>query len=206
MKESDRRKRLIADALPGAGISATIYDVAHRYRTELHRKAACLQALVNDIATVGPRTETLLVLEQDDTLIASDRKLLYRAVRAVSCADVLRYAHHRASAELLLTVPDAIAWCWAKGGDWRRRIRSSPRSQPFARPDKREARAPRSSGRVSGSLPAASAAGTSRLAHRALSLGRSRYDRSLLTAGFGSVVPQGPTQQHTGLPAPRLVF
>jgi hypothetical protein len=25
---------------------------------------------------------------------------------------------------MLLAIPDAIAWCWAKGGDWRRRIES----------------------------------------------------------------------------------
>jgi hypothetical protein len=37
-------------------------------------------------------------------------------------SDTLRYEHRRAAAEQLLTLPDAIAWCWAKGGDWRRRI------------------------------------------------------------------------------------
>jgi hypothetical protein len=25
--------------------------------------------------------------------------------------------------ELMLAVPDAIAWCWAKGGVWKARIR-----------------------------------------------------------------------------------
>jgi hypothetical protein len=62
---------------------------------------------------------TMLVLEQDDTLIASDRKLLYEAARKASCAETLRYVHRRAAAEQLLALPDAVAWCWAKGGDWR---------------------------------------------------------------------------------------
>jgi hypothetical protein len=34
----------------------------------------------------------------------------------------LRYEHQRASAEQLLAIPDAIAWCWVKGGHWRRQI------------------------------------------------------------------------------------
>jgi len=55
----------------------------------------------------------MLILEQDDTLIASDRKLLYRATRDAGCPD-LRYEHQRAAAELLLALPDAIARCWAK--------------------------------------------------------------------------------------------
>jgi len=55
------------------------------------------------------------------TLVASDRKLLYRATREAGRPD-LRYAHRRAAVEQLLALPDAIAWCWAKGGDWRRRI------------------------------------------------------------------------------------
>jgi hypothetical protein len=28
----------------------------------------------------------------------------------------------RAEHELLLAVPDAIAWCWTKGGHWRDRV------------------------------------------------------------------------------------
>ena len=34
----------------------------------------------------------------------------------------MQYRHEAAAAEELLAVPDAIAWCWAKGGDWRRRV------------------------------------------------------------------------------------
>ena len=63
----------------------------------------------------------MLVLEQDDTLVVSDRRLLYRPTREAGCPD-LRCEHRRAAVEQLLPLPDAIAWCWAKGGDWRRRI------------------------------------------------------------------------------------
>lgn len=116
--ESEPRKRSIAAAIAVSGARATIYDAGRRYRTERERRSACLRALVADAAQRG---DAILVLEQDDTLIASDRKLIYRATRDAACAD-LRYEHRRAAVEQLLALPDAIAWCWAKGGDWRRRI------------------------------------------------------------------------------------
>ena len=34
----------------------------------------------------------------------------------------------RANDELLLCLPDAIAWCWAKGGHWRTRITTAVRA------------------------------------------------------------------------------
>jgi hypothetical protein len=64
----------------------------------------------------------MLVIEQDDSLVSWDNQHLIALTRAAGCRDVLRYEHRRASAELALAIPDAIAWCWAKGGDWRRRI------------------------------------------------------------------------------------
>jgi hypothetical protein len=119
--ESESRKRSIATAISVSGIRATIYDAGCRYGTEWDRRSACLRALVADAAERG---DAMLVLEQDDTLIAADRKLLYRAAWDENCPD-LRYEHRRAPAEQLLALPDAIAWCWAKGGDWRRRIATS---------------------------------------------------------------------------------
>lgn len=116
--ESNSRKRSIATALVVSGVTATIYDAGRRHQGERERRAACLTALVVDAAA---RDDAMLVLEQDDTLVASDRRLLYRATREAGCPD-LRYEHRRAAVEQLLALPDAIAWCWAKGGDWRRRI------------------------------------------------------------------------------------
>jgi hypothetical protein len=119
--ESDPRKRSIAALIDRTNIQATIYDADRRYRTERDRREACLRRLVADAAEHG---DSMLILEQDDTLIAWDRKVLYQAARHTGCTDTFRYEHHRAGTELLLVLPDAIAWCWAKGGDWRRRVNS----------------------------------------------------------------------------------
>jgi hypothetical protein len=63
------------------------------------------------------------VLEQDDSILRWDRKFLYEAVRAAGLEGRVRYEHHRAKAELLLSVPDAIAWCWARGGQWKEHVK-----------------------------------------------------------------------------------
>ncbi len=71
--------------------------------------------MVADAATaVG---ETRLVLEQDDSLVQWDGQRLIELARAAGCRDRARYDHLRASAEQLLAVPDAVAWCWARGGE-----------------------------------------------------------------------------------------
>jgi len=79
-----------------------------------------LTALVVDTAA---RDDAMLVLEQDDTLVVSDRKLLYRATREAGCPD-LRYEHRRAAVEQLLALPDAIAWCLGE----RRRLATAHRA------------------------------------------------------------------------------
>ncbi|GAA0636680.1 hypothetical protein GCM10009547_46250 [Sporichthya brevicatena] len=115
-KESEPRKRLVASAIVATGYTAVVYNAGRSRRTELEARAACLSALVDDLAgTAAP----LLVLEQDDSLLSWDRQRLVELSRTYPG---LRYEHRRAREEPALAIPDAIAWCWAKGGDWRRRI------------------------------------------------------------------------------------
>jgi hypothetical protein len=121
VKEGNSRRREIADVICNSGVTATVYDAGHRYGSDqLGARAACLQAVIDD-TTAGE--QTLLVLEQDDSLIQWDKRLLYRTVRAAGRTDTLRYEHRRAKTEPVLAIPDAIAWCWARRGQWRQRIR-----------------------------------------------------------------------------------
>jgi hypothetical protein len=107
--ESAGRKKTIAEAFVSAGVEAIVYDAGRSYRTQLQARAACLHLLIDDLATAPD--DTLVIIEQDESLVHSDRRLLYEAVRAVDRADSLRYDHRRRDAELLLGIPDAIAWC-----------------------------------------------------------------------------------------------
>jgi hypothetical protein len=120
--EKAGRKETIAKTLACADIQATIYDAGRRYRTQLLARAACLHALVEDLAASD--VDTMVVLDTDESLVHSDRQLLFHAVREAGRQVTLRYDHRRPDAERLLAIPDAFAWCWAKGGHWRTYIRA----------------------------------------------------------------------------------
>ncbi|GAB90929.1 hypothetical protein GORHZ_119_00580 [Gordonia rhizosphera NBRC 16068] len=47
--------------------------------------------------------------------------MLYTAVRRHGVARLV-YEHQRPAAEPMLWVSDAVVWCYAKGGEWRRRV------------------------------------------------------------------------------------
>ncbi|WP_245266963.1 hypothetical protein [Saccharomonospora piscinae] len=74
------------------------------------------------VADLAVARAQLLVLETDDSVVEWDKRLLYRRVREVGCADTLQYRHLRAHEEPLLMIPDAVSWCWHRGGEWRARI------------------------------------------------------------------------------------
>ena len=118
-KESDARRGAIVDAIASTGATTTIYNAGRPGRLELDAREGCLRALVVDVAAAGHH---MLVLEQDDSLLWWDQQHLIEITRDVGCRETLRYEHRRAEHELLLAVPDAIAWCWAKGGHWRDRV------------------------------------------------------------------------------------
>ena len=118
--EQARRRRVIVSALAAMQVQATVYDAARRYRTDLAARTACLAALVEDIAARAG--DTRLVIEQDDSVVRADRHDLFQLVRQAGIADRLEYRHQRAYDELLLALPDIVAWSWVRSGEWRRRI------------------------------------------------------------------------------------
>ncbi len=118
--EHVRHRRLIVSTLVATPIEATVYDAARRYQTDLAARAACLAALVEDLADAGG--DTVMVIEQDDSLVRSDRHELYRLARSSGITDLVEYHHRRPHEELLLALPDVVAWCWVRSGDWRRRV------------------------------------------------------------------------------------
>lgn len=117
-KESEPRKKQIAAALVRSGVQAVVYT-ADQHTGELAARAICLNAVIADAARHGI---SRLVLERDDSLIRWDSQRLIELTRQHHCRDTLTYQLLTARQELLLCIPDAIAWCWAKGGHWHRRI------------------------------------------------------------------------------------
>lgn len=120
--ESDPRRREIIDIIvrmsSSVGLQSVIYD-AGREHSQLDRRAACLQGLVQD-ATLHERAR--IVLELDESLRSWDRQRLIEYARGSGLGDRLTYEHQARTVEILLSIPDAIAWCWARGGQWRARV------------------------------------------------------------------------------------
>lgn len=118
--ERDARRRAIADAIARMDVQAVVYDAGKRYKTDRNRRAACLDGLITDECR---HTRSRITLEVDETLRSWDNQRLIELTRTAGARDRIEYTHATAAAELLLCVPDAIAWCWAKGGHWRDRVR-----------------------------------------------------------------------------------
>ncbi len=118
-KESNGRRGLIATAVRNSDIAIDVYD-ATAVTNEREARRACLHRIVLDLATHGAHR---LVIEQDDSLLEHDRRVLRRAVAAAGAVDSLAYEHLPARSEPLLWIADAAAWCWTHGPTWQERIR-----------------------------------------------------------------------------------
>jgi hypothetical protein len=115
--ESDNRRKQILDVLAALHPAVTIYDgSAHDRRRQ---REACLNGLIADLAATRAR---MLVIETDESVLELDRRILYRSTRLHGC-ETLEYRHHRAHEEPLLAIPDALAWCWQRGGPWKARAK-----------------------------------------------------------------------------------
>lgn len=120
VKESPPRKRMILQRLTELGVTATLYEAGPNHKTNIERRRACLEQLVVDAVAAGGAR---LSLETADGVDQRDQQQLIELMRRLRCHDVLTYEHAHAGQELLLAAPDAIAWAWTKGGDWKRRTR-----------------------------------------------------------------------------------
>jgi|ERR1022692_1224652 2-C-methyl-D-erythritol 4-phosphate cytidylyltransferase len=116
--ESDTRRKTILSVMEAAaGHVVTIYD-ASAFRDVKAARDAAMARLVDDAAKAGAER---LVIETDDQAVASDKRIIRERVEQAGCQDFLRYDHRRAREDRLLSIPDAVAWSWAKGPPWRLR-------------------------------------------------------------------------------------
>ncbi|MFT4186961.1 MAG: hypothetical protein QM621_00090 [Aeromicrobium sp.] len=120
-QESERRRKQIIDVveqLVDHGLRLAVYD-AGRAHPERQRRDRCLEALLRDI---DRRTETQITLDRDESLVTWDRQLMIERTRALGLRGRVTYRHASLHEEIGLIIPDAVAWSWARGGEWRRRV------------------------------------------------------------------------------------
>ena len=102
-------KAVIAD-IAKMSIKAELYKIAEKHR---EARSICLQALAG---TLRDGKCQQLVLDQNDSVCQSDRRVLRSALGPGWSGT---YDHLHDNQEALLWLPDAISWCWNKGGAWR---------------------------------------------------------------------------------------
>jgi hypothetical protein len=116
-KESDSRRRVILSQLIDLQVTAHVFT-SPTTRAARGREQ-CLNGLV---AHAAEHAHTRIVLELDESIAHTDRRILFREVRRHGLDGTVTYALEAAHSEPLLWIADAIAWSHTKGGDWTRRI------------------------------------------------------------------------------------
>lgn len=118
-KEGDRYRRSLLTSFAKMGVSSVIYVVRH---ADLQAaRTAILQKVVSEMKE---DRVVRLVLESRANQDTKDREDILYALR-ISPIPSFTYDHLPASNEPLLWIPDAVAWSWGKGGEWRRQVEKS---------------------------------------------------------------------------------
>lgn len=112
--EGATRRKVVADAIGALALDVWVLDASGGSGKEHQRRARALAALLERME--GP--DAHLVFDRDASMEPFDRRLL----SAVPPHQRPTYVHHQRHEEPLLALPDVIAWCWARGAEWRRRL------------------------------------------------------------------------------------
>ncbi|MDX2972467.1 hypothetical protein PWY87_28740 [Kribbella solani] len=110
--ESNRRRKQILQVIADFHLTVDLYSTD---LTSHEARRLCLDAIVRDSAVSAER----LVIERDDSTYEHDRRRLREATHRFGCHDTLRWDVLVAKADPLLWIPDAVAWSWARGGEWK---------------------------------------------------------------------------------------
>jgi hypothetical protein len=119
-RESDRRQRLIADVVAGAGAPTHLYVAEALPRDHAAARAACLVGLVRDL--VECQAHRLVLDSRTRVQNKQDESVIRHTLGAHPRRAGLRYGHVDSEFEPLLWMADIIAWAHGRGGQWRRRV------------------------------------------------------------------------------------
>ena len=114
--ESDSRRKLILTALANLNVMNFVYVATGREQTAARR--AILQIMVPDLRSKGV---ALFVLDSRQGQDHKDRVTIH-SLMGSNPEPAFEYYHHRSAHEPILWIPDAVAWAWGRGGNWRRQV------------------------------------------------------------------------------------
>ncbi|RSD21894.1 DUF3800 domain-containing protein [Amycolatopsis eburnea] len=117
-KEKEPRRRMLIDRMAALPVTVRLYSGSCAPKTEEAARQRCLALLTQDLLGLQAHR---LVLDSRDHRDAHDRQTLQQALGTRPSKTELTYEHVDSTAEPLLWISDAVAWCTGAGGDWRRR-------------------------------------------------------------------------------------
>ncbi|MEV6875539.1 hypothetical protein [Amycolatopsis sp. NPDC051128] len=117
-KEKEPRRRMLIDRMAAMPVTTRLYLGTCAPKTEEAARQRCLALLAQDL--LGLRAHRL-VLDTREHRDGHDRQTLQVALGFQPSKTELTYEHVDSTAEPLLWISDAVAWCYGAGGDWRRR-------------------------------------------------------------------------------------
>ncbi|OXM68156.1 MULTISPECIES: hypothetical protein [Amycolatopsis] len=118
-KEKPPRRRLLADRIGGLAASTLVYVTSRTRKTEEQDRQRCLSEAVRDLVSMQAHRVVIDSREEQDR---HDQATIYRALGGRPSGTGVIYEHLDSTATPLLWIPDAVAWCYGAGADWRRRV------------------------------------------------------------------------------------
>jgi hypothetical protein len=118
-KESDSTRRAVLAAIRQLPIDHVVVEVLPRAGFAPPRERGLI-ALAEFARSVEADA---LVLERDPSNAERDRRVLFEALGRRADGNPITYRHLAATDEPLLWIPDAVAWSWTRGGEWRKRVK-----------------------------------------------------------------------------------
>ena len=114
--ESNSRRKSILTALADLNVSTLVYVTTGGKQTSARR--AILQKMVPDLRSKGV---ALFVLDSRQGQDHKDRATIHSLLGS-NPEPAFEYYHHRSAHEPILWIPDAVAWAWGRGGNWRKQV------------------------------------------------------------------------------------
>jgi hypothetical protein len=117
-KESPRQRRLVLSTVAALPVEAHLMRTTLTGRSQREGRDRCLTKLVGSAAITGVDRLILESCDQDH----QDRVVLAAALSSrPGSGGGVAYDHRRPRQEVLLWLPDVIAWAYGRGGDWQTR-------------------------------------------------------------------------------------
>lgn len=117
-KESPNRRKELIDLYVSHKLELVLF-LSGKKNAKAAREA-CFEELVKYSKEMNIGR---IVIERDDSVFEADEKLLVKLISEAGCKGSIGFEHFYRHEEPLLWVPDSIAWCANRGGEWSRLAR-----------------------------------------------------------------------------------